>query len=230
MINTECPTRGRASNRAISVLGCLLALLGIVLIWGPSEGSNTLLSVAASESNAGFGSGRKQSHFAPEGRAIQDVKVGDRVLTRASDLEPDLRSAAGVLPASEPSLDAEEVDEATWRRVDLSMPEGPGGDLEITLLRPSWWVDAAGARAGGTVRLNLPEMGVEGVARVDAIGRCPAIKPGKGRVVTGTFTHSGATVLDVVVEGVSGPTGATPRHPFYSVSRGRFVAAEELGV
>ncbi len=163
-------------------------------------------------------------------RPIQDIRVGDRVLTRAPEPEPGQGATPGVLPASEPSVDAEEVDPATWRRVDLVMPDGFGGDLEIVLLRPLWWVEAAGARAGGTVDLDLPEMGAVGTARVVSVGPCPPLKPGKGKVVTGTYTHPGATVLNIQIDVLDAPIGVTPLHPFYSMDRRRYVVAGDLKV
>jgi hypothetical protein len=67
-----------------------------------------------------------------------------------------------------------------------------------------------------------------GAANVVSVGPCAPLKTGSGRVVTGTFTHAGATVLDVGVEGLDNPVGATPMHPFYSADRRRYVAAKDL--
>jgi Pretoxin HINT domain len=205
--------------------------LGACLIVGASDARGrsaqlgVVLSPPAREASL---SGSAPPNVVARARPIQDIRVGDRVLTNAASRGLVPSETRGVLPSSEPLLDAEDVDQETWRQVDLAMPEGPGGDLKMALLRPRWWVQAVGAKAGGTIGLDLPEMGAVGTARVVGVSPCPPLKRGRGKVVTGTYTHSGATVLDVRVEGLDQPIGATPQHPFYSASRHRYVAAEHL--
>ncbi|QDU08166.1 polymorphic toxin-type HINT domain-containing protein [Gimesia aquarii] len=66
-----------------------------------------------------------------------------------------------------------------------------------------------------------------------AIKACPPIaaNPGPGfQVVTGTFQHQAAKILDINVEGESKPIGTTPNHPFWSVDRQEFVRADSLTV
>ncbi len=213
---------------------CIWALFGTYLIWGAADGRGRPARPAAAPASltraASLPATASPPTAAASAKPIQNVRVGDRVLTRAPEPEPGQSATPGVLPASEPSIDAEEVDPATWRRVDLSMPEGPGGDLEIVLLRPSWWVESAGARAGEMIPLDLPEMGAVGAARVARVAPCPPLRTGQGRVVTGTYTHSGSTVLSIGVEGLDEPVGATPMHPFYSASRRCYVAAKDLAI
>jgi hypothetical protein len=98
----------------------------------------------------------------------------------------------------------------------------------VVLLRPDWWLEEEEARFGGTVELDVPECGIEGKARVLGIERCPPVKPGAGRVITGTFKHSSARVLDLYVEGLNAPIGTTATHLFWSEDREAFVAAGEL--
>jgi len=43
---------------------------------------------------------------------------------------------------------------------------------------------------GETLWLDMPEMGVEGEALVEAIDDAPEIETGFGRVITATFAHS----------------------------------------
>jgi hypothetical protein len=96
------------------------------------------------------------------------------------------------------------------------------------LLRPRWWLEERGARTGGTLGIAVPECGIDGQAEVLAIGPCPAVKPGRGRVVTGTFKHSSAKVIDLYVEGLAEPIGTTANHLFWSEDRAMFVRADAL--
>ena len=50
---------------------------------------------------------------------------------------------------------------------------------------------------GGSVWLDMPEMGAAGLAEVRGIGNCRAIEPGPGRVITGRFQHSAGVVYDL---------------------------------
>jgi hypothetical protein len=84
------------------------------------------------------------------------------------------------------------------------------------------------AEVGGTVEISVPECGIEGEAEVLAIGPCPPIPPGPGRVVTGVFRHESAEIVDVAVEGLDEPIGTTANHPFWSEDRQAFVRADAL--
>lgn len=46
--------------------------------------------------------------------------------------------------------------------------------------------------------------------------------------MTGRFRHLAENLLDVYVEGLNESIGCTERHPFWSVTRGAWVAAGEL--
>jgi hypothetical protein len=56
----------------------------------------------------------------------------------------------------------------------------------------------------------------------------PAPRPGRGRLVTGTFAHAATNVVDVTIAGLTTPIGCTANHPFWSHDRQTFVAAGEL--
>jgi hypothetical protein len=133
--------------------------------------------------------------------------------------------------------DYETIDPAHWRSIEMVVDHPNGGTCNITLLRPLPWVYAMGAKVGENVHLSMPEMGIMGPALVKSIGPCPPSKPNtakppppgqKYRPVTGTFKTTNAVVLNLFVEGLSEPIGATASHPFYSVDRKRWVAAGEL--
>ena len=126
------------------------------------------------------------------------------------------------------SLDDEDVDPRTWRSLDLILTKSDGGTLEMGLLRPLWWIQKVGAEEGKTISLSIPEMGVYGPTKVLSIEH---MKPGPPRgagVVTGTFKHSAANVLDLQLEGESKPIGVTYNHPFRSADRNDWVVAGEL--
>lgn len=85
---------------------------------------------------------------------------------------------------------------------------------------------------GQTIHLDLPELGAQGPAMVTAIDPCPPVdKPQPGRrMVTGTFRHSAANVVDLQVGSESESFGVTDNHPFWSVDRGEFVEAGLLRI
>jgi hypothetical protein len=153
----------------------------------------------------------------PRLKAIQDVRVGDRV------------AADGPVVEDDDEL-AQEVEPATWRRLGLRAPKTDGSFAEVELLRPQSWLAEQQGRVGGTVEFDVPECGISGQAEVLSIQACPPIKPGKGHVVTGTFKHTINRVLDVYLEGQNQPLGVTPNHPCWSEDRQQFVRADELRV
>jgi hypothetical protein len=142
---------------------------------------------------------------------IERIRVGDRVL-------------AG---NPEGSANEAEVDPATWRRIEL-VQRREGIDVDITLLRPLEWIQVMGAAPGATLELDMPELDIEGPARVLSVGPCPDIKPGAGRIVTGTFAHDSGSVLDLQLEGMAAPIGVTAKHRIYTEDRQAFVRAGEL--
>ena len=98
------------------------------------------------------------------------------------------------------------------------------------LLRDCGWLEDHGAHVGGTVWLNMPEMGVEGLAEVLAIEPCPPLEEGEGRLVTGTFATPSGEVYDLKLESESKPIGVTATHPFWRVDRREWVSAIDLEI
>ena len=105
-----------------------------------------------------------------------------------------------------------------------------GSWAEVVLLRPVSWLEDRGARVGRMLEIAVPECGIDGDAEVLAIEPCPSIKPGKGRVVIGTFKHQSAKVIDLHIEGVDKSIGTTTNHPFWSEDQQQLVAAGELRI
>ncbi|MBL8891049.1 MAG: hypothetical protein JNL67_13790 [Planctomycetaceae bacterium] len=106
---------------------------------------------------------------------------------------------------------------------------------------------------GMVVELDLPELGISGPAWIVDLEPAPLVPAGPGQVVTATFKHASANVLDLVLTNTppmsfgSSPTahspspsalstaptdsiGVTANHPFWSVDRAEFVQAGELQI
>jgi hypothetical protein len=201
------PTSRPRRGRNLLATGCLAA--GVALAAGflsqavPPASTNTAAAAPA---------------LAPLARPIEAVRVGDRVAAHNPEADQQVRRAP-------------DPDPATWRRLTLRVDRPGVCRFEVELLRPLAWLESEHAAAGRTVRLRQPEMGLDDPAAVLAVGPCPAIRPGPGRVVTGTFAHeTEGNLVDVAVDGLGGPIGCTTAHPFWSEDRGRFVGASDLRV
>jgi len=150
-------------------------------------------------------------------KPIDQVSLGERVPGENPVEKPDERYG-------------KEVDQATRRRIDMRCAKLDGSEAEVSLLRPAWWLEQQGANVGGHLRIAVPECGIDGDAFIATIGPCPPIRPGAGNVVTGTFRHHNAHIIDLQIEGQDSPIGTTPNHKFWSADRLAFVRADELRV
>ncbi|MBN2582703.1 MAG: hypothetical protein JXL80_06510, partial [Planctomycetes bacterium] len=87
------------------------------------------------------------------------LRVGRRVLTSdGQETAGELVDMRLVTP----------VDPATWRLVRLQMRRShrEGDYVDITTLRPISWLQAANCRPGQIIGFQMPEMGLDGQARV----------------------------------------------------------------
>jgi hypothetical protein len=155
------------------------------------------------------------SQFTP----IERIDLGHRVNT-------DAPAEAITSPGSELG----EPDAATWRKIVLRSINPADADVEIELLRPVDWLEAQRAAVGTVIDVDLSELNTRGPARVLAIKPSPEIEVGPGTVVTGRFRHVADNLLNVHVQGLDEPVGCTEQHPFWSVTRGQFVPANQLQV
>ena len=149
-------------------------------------------------------------------KRIDDARVGDRLIGRNPIRE---------------QADLVEPDPATWRKVSLHMTKESGLGLWIDLLRPVTWIEEHNAEVGGTISIDLYEMGAVGDAEVTHLGPCPKIQPGTGTVVTGTFKHQAdknTNVVHLKLEDQIELTGVTDNHPYWSADRQEFVDAGKL--
>ena len=157
------------------------------------------------------------------GEAIDQIQDGDRVLTSVAET-PD----QGGPVASDTSPTA--VDPATWRQVDLTMPDPANANDSYTmqLLEPLSWITANSAAVGNWISLDLPELQISGEAQVDSINPCPTIESGPGQVVLGTFQHVSNDVVDVNLAGESQPLQVTAGHLLWSLDADGWVVAGDL--
>jgi len=197
------------SNPVRLCLAIALSALGIVSFWNalPKKQMPPLDPIAKPVSYAAPG----------ELLAIQDVQLGQRVMAKNPTGEVD--NTLGTT-----------VDPATWRKLTAVAPKIDGSLSYVELLRPSSWLNEQNAGTTGLVTIQVPECGISGEALLLAVEPCPVIAPGTGPIVTGYYQHQSATVVDVHVEGLAQPIGATANHPFWSMERKRFVPAGELAV
>jgi hypothetical protein len=149
---------------------------------------------------------------------IEDIQLGQRVVGRN--------------PLRHETQSPSEIDPATWRAVRLHMIQN-GVEYDLAFLRPLSWLKSTSAVVGGSIHMELHEMGLNGPARVVGIDPCPAIEPdnGTGRnVVTGTMAHPGANIVYLDITGLDEPLGVTDTHPIWSETRQDFVVAGQLKV
>jgi hypothetical protein len=197
---------------------CLLlaAYLGY-RAWPRTAPGNPLAAPVASAALVSASAPRGTS-IAAATKPIEEIRLGDRV--------------AGRNPLAQQVDDAPEPDPATWRVVRLELTKDDGSKLWADLLRPQAWLELEGVAVGGTLALDLPEMGAVGQADVLGIEPCPPIQAGSGNVVTGLFRHqaTGRNVVALRLEGQAEPTGVTTNHPYWSEDRQEFVEAGELQI
>ncbi|TWT77305.1 hypothetical protein Pla123a_19630 [Posidoniimonas polymericola] len=159
-----------------------------------------------------------EPQYEPVPQAIETITVGQRMwIGENPSAERDHRVGADI------------TDPSGWRQMTLRCPKRDGTQADVVMLRPVNWLAERQVRPGGKVQIDVPECGISGLADVLAVGPCPEIAQGPGRVVTATFHHHAASTIDVAIEGVAEPIGTTPNHPFWSESKQAFVRADQLG-
>lgn len=107
-------------------------------------------------------------------------------------------------------------------------PAYPEDTVYVDTLRPVEWVEASAVRVDSRVSLWLPELGLEGMARVIAVEPCPPIEPGPGRVVLSTVRHSSAALMRIEFVDSDSPLRLTPEHRLYSEDRDDWAPAGDL--
>jgi hypothetical protein len=207
---------GRPTRRVPWLFFLLFALLGGAFYFGGAPDLNSLANCEVNPLNAA--TSNTPPRFAT--RKIRDIEVGIWVLADNPELEDDEDEYGPIDPAQ-------------WRRITLRMHKPDGGTLDIDFLRPLQWLEAHNACVGGSILLQLGELGIDGLAEVRSITTCPPLpnRPSQNhRLVTGKFTHSAANVIDLHIAGLAEPIGTTANHPFWSTDRQEFVQAGSLQI
>ena len=137
-------------------------------------------------------------------------------------------------------IDHEEITPYTWKWIKLELKKPDGTLSKISLRRPNWWIKKNQAdKIGNSIRLILPEMGINGDATVTKINANQLDtrlwdENRKGdyvsRPITGKFEHQSSDVANYYFKGLDKPIGATSLHPFWSVDRNDWVAIGELEI
>ncbi len=142
----------------------LIAAVGLI-VWGAMGGGKTSsLSVRSSARDTNHTS--TPTSTTPSGyySQVQTPIAHLRVSMRVAAFNPEVTSTQ--------RAKFQDPDPATWRMLELEIPKASGGVLDITMLRPLEWLDAQNIVVGGSVALNMPELGAQGNARV--LGVSPA--------------------------------------------------------
>lgn len=109
-------------------------------------------------------------------------------------------------------------------------PKGSEDVYEIELLRSLEWIRKIGAAPRRFIEIELAEMGLNGLAKVESITACPAIKSGSGRVVLMTVTHMDSGVMEIEFDGLKKALEPTVSHPLFSADRKDWAPAGLLNV
>ncbi len=149
----------------------------------------------------------------PKTTPIEQIQVGERVAFTINPTEG-LDTSLGM-----------DVNPRTWRKITLRTESG---SHEIVLLRPESWIKQHQADSESTLKLSIPEVGVDGLVDVISIEPCPPITAGEGRIVISTFTHVAPETICMYLDGLAEPIRCTPNHITWSVVDRDFVEAHKL--
>ena len=154
-------------------------------------------------------------HYVP----IEHVRLGSRISTR----NPRQWEYDDSLP---------EPDQNHYRLMQLTVHADDGRFLEIELLRPQSWIEAAGANTCTIAHMELPELQVSGIVHVVDLRPCPDFAEGDGSVVTGRFiTRQVDEIVRLELIDESGHTSileGTGIHPIWSLDRDDWTQLGEL--
>ncbi|MEP3480863.1 MAG: polymorphic toxin-type HINT domain-containing protein [Fuerstiella sp.] len=223
-VTTE-PTTIRSGRRLSVVMGLLsiaLICLGIFFKGQSTTGSAGPQLLAAATASADVQNSPWLPTDAISSPKYQTVPIRDiqaagyRVLAENPET-----------PGQAPS-DYGEFDRETWRVLQLQISKPDGGWLKVSLARPLSWIDEAPKNSDGSIWLEFEELGIANWAEVLSINECPEGILGDGRLVTGTFQHSAANVIELTFSHSEEAIRSTSNHPFWSEDRQEFVQAGEL--
>ena len=151
--------------------------------------------------------------WTPDGlRPIEKIKIGDHVVS-AQD------------PASQSFADGKFVPNDMQIFV-MQLESSDQSVVTLELLRPTGWL--GGAKCGDLLTCDIPELFIDGIVKIMSIEKYDGAALRLGHAVTGIFRTSSACVLDVRMLSTDNVLTCTPSHPFFSISRQCWIAAEDL--
>lgn len=130
------------------------------------------------------------------------------------------------------SVDATDVTEELWREAELTVTKADGNQARLWILRPLWWYREREVFVGRPLKIELPEIGIAGTARVRHIGPATIDRedPAGRFLIISKIEHQGAEVWDLDFGSGSGPMGVTTNHPLYSAERQAWIEAGKLRI
>jgi RHS repeat-associated protein len=151
---------------------------------------------------------------------IEQVDLGQRVITDAMQI-------AGSLDEQAQAACPSEVNEA-WKRLTLVVDgQLDGEDFIAETLKSPQWMAENHAQVGGTVWMEVRELGIASFARVLAIEEAPEIEAGPGCVVLSRFTRENHNLIELHL-GSGEKLELTDTHLLYSATRDQWVSAGSL--
>ena len=152
-----------------------------------------------------------------EFKRLNEVSAGDR-LTTYNHTERD----------NFEETDETRIDPDTWRLVTVRQDKSDAGTIEADLLRPLHFFGGQWPVVGDELELDMHELGLAGPVEVTAIGLCPSITFGPGRIVLSVFRHSRGSTGALYLAGHTEPIRVTPLHPIWSPSHNAWIPASQL--
>jgi hypothetical protein len=128
-------------------------------------------------------------------------------------------------------IDFSRLDPSALCILRLRMVKPDGSLLHIQRLELVASPDLDQIAVGSSLHVEYEELGISGDAAVVEVLPCPRIPPRPSPrhcLVTSTFAHDAANVVDVYVDGLAEPIGVTTNHAIWSADRRKFVQAGNL--
>ena len=126
----------------------------------------------------------------------------------------------------------EEIDQDEWVKLTMVAYRSDGAIIDIEIIRPVEFVLMEGITVGSSIPFVIPELKLDGLAKILAISECPDIPTGTGMPVTGRFvTRQVDQIARVELRSQSGRIATlegTPIHPIWSHDRQDWIPLGEL--
>ena len=165
-----------------------------------------------------------------------NVRDNKLYYTTNADAQPDDELTSD----EQKQVDATPLNDTDWYSINLEMKKQDGSVSHIKLLRPKWWLQKHKIQQpNGVIYLNMPEMGLDGIAQITLIAKFDNSKSLEGsnsddktystQLITGLFEHQSSDVWLIGFDNEE-VLGVTSIHPIYSLDRHQFVAAADLKI